>query len=208
MEAINAFLGSSPLIEADVALDIARTIDSDLRMGRDWDTGDVREAAVLVPIVRRDDGYHILFTKRTEHLSSHPGQVSFPGGKAEDHDADNIATALRETLEETGIAARHVNVIGSLGSFVTGTGYRVEPIVGLLEGGFELSIDFEEVESVFEVPLPILMDQNNYRIETLYFKGKDRRYHALEYDGYDIWGLTAAILVNLRHVLLHYACKE
>jgi 8-oxo-dGTP pyrophosphatase MutT (NUDIX family) len=205
MRAINAFLDASPMIDADVAHSLARQLDSELWMGRDWEAPGARDAAVLIPLIRRQEGYHILLTKRADHLSSHAGQVSFPGGKVEDHDANNIATALRETFEETGIAASHVKVIGSLGSFITGTGYRVEPIIGLVDGGFQLEIEREEVEIVFEVPLPIFMDQENYTIETFNLKGRDRRYHAICYDGFNIWGLTAAILVNLRHVLMHYS---
>ena len=120
-------------------------------------------AAVLIPLVRRPDGLTILLTMRTDHLSSHAGQVSFPGGRSEPFDGSPVATALRETEEEVGLARQHVEVLGCLPDYLTGTGYQVTPVVGLVTPPFELRADPSEVAEIFEVPLAFLMDGLNHQ---------------------------------------------
>ncbi|MDE2134792.1 MAG: CoA pyrophosphatase [Alphaproteobacteria bacterium] len=158
-------------------------------------------AAVLLPIVLRSEPT-MLFTKRSEHLRRHPGQVSFPGGQVQDGDASLVATALRELTEETGIAAEFVSVAGFLDVYETGTGYAVVPVVGLLREGFSLAPDAGEVAHVFEVPLAFLLDSVNRQEHMLEWKGGMRRVHAFEYGTNYIWGVTASILVNLAERLL------
>lgn len=158
-------------------------------------------AAVLVPIIARGGAMTVLFTRRTDDLARHAGQVSFPGGRAEAGDAAPVATALREAREEVGIAAASVAVVGRLEERPVGTGYRIVPVVGLLADPPPFAADSREVAEIFEVPLPFVLDPANYRRERMVVEGVPRCFHALSYRRYFIWGATAAILVNLRDVL-------
>ena len=158
-------------------------------------------AAVLVPIVDRGDRPTVLFTRRTDHLKSHSGQISFPGGRMEERDATPEATALRETCEEIGLTERDVEVLGRLDVRETGTGYRVVPVVGMLAPPLSLVPDENEVAEIFEVPLDFLIDPANRRFETRVRGNVERQFYAIPYEEYFIWGLTARILVNLGDVL-------
>ena len=162
---------------------------------RTADFGAVK-AAVLLPIIARPEPM-LLFTRRTESLARHSGQVSFPGGRSEAGDQSAIETALRETFEETGIAPGLVTVAGYLDRYLTGTGFDIQPVVGVLAGGFSLAPDPREVASVFEVPLAFLLDPVNRRRESRQIGGRERRFYAFSYGGHEIWGATAAIIVNL-----------
>ena len=155
----------------------------------------LKPAAVLLPIVARYEPT-ILFTRRTPHLARHAGQVSFPGGRVHHADADIVETALRETMEETGIAADYVSVAGFLESYETGTGFAIVPVVGLLSEGFSLVPDPGEVDEVFEVPLAFLLDPANRERKSAEWQGRRREYYAFTYGTHHIWGATAAILVN------------
>ena len=115
-------------------------------------------AAVLVPLVQRDHGLHVLLTRRAEHLRDHPGQVSFPGGRVEPGDADAADTALRESHEEIGLPRGRVEVLGRLPAYTTVTQYVITPVVALVTPPFELVLDATEVADAFEVPLVFLMD--------------------------------------------------
>ncbi|MBT8446704.1 MAG: CoA pyrophosphatase [Gammaproteobacteria bacterium] len=158
-------------------------------------------AAVLVPLVQRDDALSLLLTRRTEQLRDHPGQISFPGGRLEPSDPDVIAAALRETEEELGITENHIEVLGGLDELETGTGFRVFPIVARIHPEFSLEIDATEVAEVFEVPAGFALDQRNHQQESLVFDGRKRRFHSITYRDYRIWGATAAMLVNMSNKL-------
>lgn len=160
-----------------------------------------REAAVLIPLVVRDDGLHVLLTKRTDHLYHHPGQVSFPGGGVEEGDGSPAATALRETFEEIGLAEQHIELIGELPSYHTGTGFAVQPVVGLVHPPFTLTPDDFEVAEIFEMPLTFVLDANNHQQETRFLGGRDRTYWVLPWQHYHIWGATAGMLVGLSRFL-------
>ena len=158
-------------------------------------------ASVLIPIVLRSEELTVLLTRRTTLLKSHSGQVSFPGGRAEPHDASAEATALRETREEIGLAPRHIELIGRLHDYRTRTGYRVSPVVALVTPPFELRLDAHEVEEAFEVPLSFLLDPANHQRHAREFQGRQVHYFAMPYRQHYIWGATAAMLVNLyRHL--------
>jgi 8-oxo-dGTP pyrophosphatase MutT (NUDIX family) len=161
----------------------------------------VTAAAVLVPIVAHAAGLTVLFTQRTAHLKAHSGQVSFPGGRAEPHDASPEETALRETEEEIGLARGRVEVIARLPEYFTRTGFRVTPVVGLVLPPFELSPDPSEVESVFEVPLAFLLDPRNHRRQTREYQGRTVGFYEMPYGDRYIWGATAGMIVNLYRVL-------
>jgi 8-oxo-dGTP pyrophosphatase MutT (NUDIX family) len=158
---------------------------------------ELRPAAVLVPLVRRHAGLTILFTKRTDHLYDHAGQISFPGGRTEAHDGSPAATALRETFEEIGLPQSRVEVLGSLPDYTTVTGYHVTPVVGLVSPPLALSLDAFEVAEAFEVPLTFFLDPGNHQRNTLQYQGRTRHYYAMPFEQRYIWGATAGMLMNL-----------
>lgn len=157
----------------------------------------LKEAAVLVPIINRKEGPTVLLTRRTPHLSSHAGQISFPGGRREPSDPSPEATALRETEEEVGIADSHIEIVGKLDIYTTVTNYAVTPVVGIVEPGFEPRPDPYEVAEVFETPLSFLMEPRNHHRHTGWFNGVPRKWWAMPYGDYYIWGATAGMLMNL-----------
>jgi len=160
-------------------------------------TEELRPAAVLVPVVRRDAGLTILLTQRTDHLFDHAGQISFPGGRSEACDESAAATALRETFEEIGLPHSHVEVLGLLPEYTTVTGYQVTPVVGLVNSPPALSLDAFEVAEAFEVPLTFFLDPVNHQRNTLQYQGRTRHYYAMPYESRYIWGATAGMLMNL-----------
>jgi len=168
---------------------------------------EIRPAAVLVPVVAREEGLTVLFTRRTAHLHDHAGQISFPGGRAETGDGSAAQTALRETTEELGLAAARVEVLGELPKYVTVTGYRVTPVVGLVTPPLELRPDEFEVAEVFEVPLPFLLDPVNHQRNSVIYEGGHRRYFAVPYRQFYIWGATAGMLMNLHAFLAGPECR-
>jgi len=159
-------------------------------------------AAVLVPLIEREGGLTVMLTQRTAHLANHAGQISFPGGRLEDCDGgDAFVCALRETAEETGLAAAHVEVVGRLDDYVTGTGFRVVPVVGLVRPPFELNPDPFEVAEIFEVPLDFFLDPANHQRHSRIYEGRERAFYAMPWQERFIWGATAGMLVNLYEVL-------
>jgi 8-oxo-dGTP pyrophosphatase MutT (NUDIX family) len=162
---------------------------------------DLLPASVLVPIVARPEALTVLMTRRTAHLRDHSGQIAFPGGRAEPHDATPEATALREASEEVGLDPGRVELLGRLADYHTRTGYRVTPIVGVVMPPLELQPDSDEVDEVFEVPLSFLLDPRNHLRHAREFQGRTVHYFAIPYSGYYIWGATAGMLVNLYRYL-------
>ena len=166
-------------------------------------------ASVLIALVPRDE-VTVLLTQRTEHLTDHPGQISFPGGRVEESDVDAAATALREAFEEVALAPQFVDVLGAMPTYTTGTGFIVTPIVALVRPGFEVRADPFEVAEVFEVPLSFLVNPANHRRHRVAVGGIDREFISIPWDGvgahgrhrrYFIWGATAAMLRNLYRFL-------
>jgi 8-oxo-dGTP pyrophosphatase MutT (NUDIX family) len=162
----------------------------------------ITPAGVLVALVNRGEGPHVVFTQRTDHLSDHAGQISFPGGRAEAHDADIIHTALRESEEEIGLARERVEVLGTLPDYFTITGYRVTPVIGWVQAPVNFTPDPFEVAEVFEVPLAFFLDAANHQRHSLMRDGQERFFYAMPYNGRYIWGATAGMLVTLQQVLM------
>lgn len=165
--------------------------------------GPLRPAGVLVPIMQRPEGLSVLLTQRAAHLRHHAAQASFPGGRMEPQDANVRATALRETHEEIGVEPERVEVIGYLRSMPTITGFAVTPVVGLVPGDLELTIDRTEVEYTFEVPLHFLLDEGNDQLAEREWEGRRFRLREFHYAGERIWGATAYMLLAFRNYLLN-----
>lgn len=188
----------------------------DPRTGRSWGRGDFdlnpelladfavmeppRPAAVLVPIVAREE-LSVLLTVRSDHLPTHAGQIAFPGGKVETVDVGPIATALREAQEEIGLDARHIEPIGFLDSYRSGTGFHIMPLVALVEPSFRLAPDPSEVADTFEVPLSFLMDAANHQQHAREWRGRLRHFYAIPFGERYIWGATAGMIKNLHERL-------
>ena len=158
-------------------------------------------AAVLVPLIERRQGMTVMLTKRTDHLSAHAGQVSFPGGRIEAADADADAAALREAEEEIGLAGAQVEILGRLDTHVTGTGFRVVPIVGLVDRDFVARPSTHEVEEVFEVPLDFFLAPANCQMQRRPDANPEQSVDAFRHGRHFIWGATARILISLRRHL-------
>lgn len=162
----------------------------------------LRRAAVFVPLVQRPSGLHVVFTRRADHLYDHAGQVSFPGGRIEPTDQDEVAAALRETHEEIGIEPQYIQLFGTHPSYITSTQFTMKPVIGVLKPGFTLKPDLSEVAEVFEVPLSVLLDPNQHRLHYAQIgKGEDRYYFSISWQSYFIWGATAALIRNFYHYL-------
>ena len=157
-------------------------------------------AAVLVPIIM-GAAPGILLTKRTAHLAKHAGQVSFPGGRIDPEDADAEAAALREAREEIGLDPARVELVGRMSDYVTGTGYRITPVLGLVSSGLDLTPSPQEVEQVFELPMAVLLDPEAPRKRRAHYRGRWRDFWVWPHPDHYIWGATAAILVHLAHLL-------
>ncbi|MET0222544.1 MAG: CoA pyrophosphatase, partial [Tardiphaga sp.] len=153
----------------------------------------VRPAAVLIAIVEHEQPT-VLLTQRAAHLNDHAGQISFPGGKIDPADASPLDAALREAEEEVGLDRAFVDPIGYLDLYATGFGFRILPTLARVRPGFKLTINENEVESAFEVPLAFLMDPANHQLHSKDFRGIARSYYAMPFAERYIWGATAGIL--------------
>jgi len=156
-----------------------------------------KQAAVLIPIIARETEASVLLTKRTSHLQNHAGQIAFPGGRVDHTDASPLITALRETEEEIGLDRSLVTPLGYLDLYMTGTGYRIIPVVGLINPGHHLTLNPAEVDDAFEVPLSFLMSPENHLLHSRMVDGAERRFHAMPWREHYIWGATAGMLRNL-----------
>lgn len=154
----------------------------------------LHDAAVLVPVVDRAEGATVILTERSSGLRQHSGQIAFPGGRIDPTDNSPEDAALRETEEEIGLDRSFVEVVGRMPDYVTGSGYRIQPILSVVRPGFSLILNPHEVEAAFEVPLSFLMDPANHRRESRIWNEKERFYYTMPYEERFIWGITAGIL--------------
>ena len=161
----------------------------------------IRAAAVLVGIIPREGGATALLTQRPDTMPTHAGQVAFPGGKVDPHDADEVAAALRETEEEVSVAPGDVELIARGSPYITGTRFRITPVVGLLPADVSPVGDPTEVAAVFETPLDFLMNPENHQSGRAVYKGKSRSYYEMPHGGFRIWGVTAGIIRSLYETL-------
>ena len=157
----------------------------------------IRPAAVLIPVIPRPTGPTALLTQRPDTMASHPGQVAFPGGKVDQADANEVAAALREAEEEVGVVPETVELIARAAPYVTGSEFRITPVIGVLPPDFQARPDPTEVADVFEAPLDFLFNTANHQMGEAYWKGKHRRYIEMPWQGFRIWGVTAGIIRDL-----------
>lgn len=153
-----------------------------------------RPAAVLVPAVARPHGVSLILTERTAHLRAHSGQVAFPGGKIDASDASPAAAALREAQEEIGLDPAGVETIGYLDPYITTSGYRILPVVGVVAPEAAYAANPEEVARVFEAPLSFLMEPANHQRGSRLWEGRERFFYVMPYGEHYIWGVTAGII--------------
>jgi 8-oxo-dGTP pyrophosphatase MutT (NUDIX family) len=184
-------------IDAGRRLDESGNTNENLRLEHLLPPNGWKTAAVLVPVVAREPEVTVLLTVRTSHLNAHSGQVAFPGGKIEKGDATPVETALREAEEEVGIPRALVTPLSLLDLHNTGTGFRMIPVLALVDPAIEPVPDPGEVAEIFEVPLSFLMEERNQKEERRDWKGRSVLFYAMEYEQRYIWGATAAILRNL-----------
>lgn len=157
-----------------------------------------KDAAVLIGLRDHGDMVSVILTERTAHLAKHAGQVAFPGGKIDPEDASPEAAALREAEEEIGLDPARVEILGRLPDYLTGTGYRIKPVLALVDAGAGFVPNPLEVDAVFETPFAYLMDESNYRRESRVWQGIERHYYSMDWDGHLIWGVTAGIIRMMR----------
>ncbi len=153
-----------------------------------------KPAAVLIPLLARDEGLTMLLTRRSAGLRQHSGQIAFPGGRIDAGDNGALGAALREAEEEIGLAPRHVTPLGFLGPYFSTTGFRITPVVALMDAAAPLKPNAGEVDGVFEVPFAFVMDPANHQTHEREWQGQMRRYFAIPHGDHYIWGVTAGII--------------
>ena len=175
--------GGKPSSDFDLTPDFKKPTD-----------GVLRPAGVLAPVIIRDGVAELILTKRSSALKHHPGQIAFPGGKQDENDDDVVAAALREAHEEIGLPPNLVDVLGTLPTHETVTGFQVTPVIGLVREEFVITPEPGEVEEVFFVPLSHVLKEANFSVQSRRWRGQMRSYYAVPYGPYYIWGATARML--------------
>lgn len=188
-----AALGERPRFDFD-----AHDLDE---AGRHPEFGELKDAAVLIPLVEQDDGLHLVFTERSPHLTQHAGQVSFPGGRRDPGDRDLAHTALRESWEEIGLASDDVTVYGALMRMPTITGYHVTVYVGEFDHPYELVANPDEIAAIFHASLERIADETIHRVEHQQWSGRTYPVHYFDYHGHTVWGATGLMLITFLEFL-------
>lgn len=172
------------------------------RIKKRIEPGDRIPAAVLIPLYRDGDDYHVVFIRRTDTVPTHKGQISFPGGGQDEGDADLLVTALRESYEEIGLQSRDTEVLGELDDEITTTSnYVVSPFVGLIPWPYEFTRNEREVDEILTVPLSVLLGGSARRPDTEVLNGEPLPSYAYHHNGNVIWGATARMLYKLLGIL-------
>ena len=170
----------------------------------DQNSKNYKIAAVLFPLIEKKNHLEVILTTRSEQVISHPGQVCFPGGKLDKEDKNLIECAKREAYEEVGIYNNQVKVLGQLDECITGTNYKVTPIIGLIDNNYTPIIHEREVADLFMVPLDFFLNKTNRKIESASYKGKNYSYYQFDWNDKKIWGSTARMIVNFCEIMKLY----
>ena len=168
------------------------------------DSNSYKIAAVLFPLIEKNNELKVILTTRSKDLPSHPGQVCFPGGKLEKTDKNIIECAKRESFEEVGIKSNQINLLGQLDDCITGTNFKVTPVIGLIDSNYIPVLQEKEVADIFEVPLDYFIEKNNQKIEYANYKDKSYSYYQYNWKNKKIWGSTARIIVNFCEIMNLY----
>ena len=168
------------------------------------DSNSYKIAAVLFPLIEKNNELKVILTTRSKDLPSHPGQVCFPGGKLEKTDKNIIECAKRESFEEVGIKNDQINLLGQLDDCITGTNFKVTPVIGLIDSNYIPVLQEKEVADIFEVPLDYFIEKNNQKIEYANYKNKSYSYYQYNWKNKKIWGSTARIIVNFCEIMNLY----
>ena len=168
------------------------------------DSNSYKIAAVLFPLIEKNNELKVILTTRSKDLPSHPGQVCFPGGKLEKADKNIIECAKRESFEEVGIKSDQINLLGQLDDCITGTNFKVTPVIGLIDSNYIPVLQEKEVADIFEVPLDYFIEKNNQKIEYANYKDKSYSYYQYNWENKKIWGSTARIIVNFCEIMNLY----
>ena len=168
------------------------------------DSNSYKIAAVLFPLIEKNNELKVILTTRSKDLPSHPGQVCFPGGKLEKTDKNIIECAKRESFEEVGIKNDQINLLGQLDDCITGTNFKVTPVIGLIDSNYIPVLQEKEVADIFEVPLDYFIEKNNQKIEYANYKDKSYSYYQYNWENKKIWGSTARIIVNFCEIMNLY----
>lgn len=166
------------------------------RMNRNIVNLELKNSAVMMLLMNKDKTVHVLLTRRTDMVSTHKGQVSFPGGGMDHDDCDILFAAYRETCEEMGITREKIEYIGQFDDYITISGFHVSCFIGVIEYPYEYNVNPNEIESHFEAPLSLFVNQEYDRFEIYNYKGNDYRVFFYYFNNYEIWGLTARILTD------------
>lgn len=165
------------------------------------DDSSLTEAGVLLPVFFHDEFPHILFTKRTDKVEHHKGEISFPGGIRSAKDSDILQTALRETEEEIGVDMNDIEILGCLDDMATVTGFKIAPFAGIIPYPFNFRVNTDEIERLIEVPLPLLMVETRWSEALRDYKGEMLKTHTFNFNGDVIWGATAGIVLRFIEIL-------
>lgn len=157
----------------------------------------LRDAAVMIAAVERPEGASLILTKRTEKLRSHSGQIAFPGGRIDPGDPTPEFAAIRETEEEIGIGAETIEIVGRMPDYISGSGYRISPVLGVAKPDFVLTLNADEVDDAFEVPLSFLMNPANHTRGSRVWQNRERFFYDMPFGERRIWGVTAGIIRTL-----------
>ncbi|MCK6261825.1 CoA pyrophosphatase [Vibrio sp. ZSDE26] len=162
----------------------------------------LRKASVLVGFIERPQGLSVVLTKRAKHLKHHPGQISFPGGKYEESDPSLLYTAIRETQEEVGISPEHIDIFGQMPELITVSHFSVTPVLAFISPSYSMSIDRNEVDEAFEIPVSFMLDKKQLHSHLFTINQNSHRVFALPYKNHFIWGMTAQIIQAMQQHIM------
>jgi 8-oxo-dGTP pyrophosphatase MutT (NUDIX family) len=171
--------------------------DYDLNPDASLPSKSPRKSAILIPLIKRDTGCKIIFTRRSFQLRAHSGQIAFPGGRYDDDDENLVQTAIREAHEEIGVEKNAINPIGKGDNYLSGSNFLITPVIAQIDESAKFKPNHQEVDEIFEVPLEYIFNPLNQEIREYIFEGKPRKFYCINYRKYFIWGVTAGIIANL-----------